>query len=151
MYKQLVIVLVASLCFATVGFSQDMSHKEGMKKEMKKEMMDKKEAMMDKEGMMDKMVKNISLEQIKGDFSVHGLTLAAGTYQFEIVNNNVGTNVGFVIAPAQTPDKHIKEAYVTEAVANNSSQKTNVVNLTPGEYIYFCPLNKTPQYKLTVI
>ena len=100
---------------------------------------------------MDKMVKNISLEQIKGDFSVHGLTLTSGTYQFEIVNNNVGTNVGFVLAPAQSPDKHIKEAYVTEAVANNSSQKTNVVTLTPGEYIYFCPLNKTPQYKLTVI
>ena len=99
---------------------------------------------------MTKEVKNITLEQTKGEFSVQELTLAAGTYQFEIVNNNVGKDVGFVVAPKATPDKHIKAAYVTEMVKNNTSQKTNVVDLTPGEYIYFCPLNETPQYKLTV-
>ena len=108
--------------------------------------------MMKKDHMMKKevAVKNISLEQTKGEFSVQELTLAEGTYQFEIVNNNVGTDVGFVVAPVASPDQHIKEAYVTEVVKNNTSQKTNIVNLTKGEYIYFCPLNKTPQYKLTV-
>ena len=95
-------------------------------------------------------VKNVTLEQTPGAFSVQELTLTEGTYQFEIVNNNVGVDVGFVVAPSNDPEQHIQEAYVTELVKNNSSQKTNLVNLKEGEYIYFCPLNKTPQYKLTV-
>ncbi len=130
MYKQFLIVIIAVFSFTQVSFAQNM---------------DSKHAKMEQTA-----VKNVTLEQTKGAFSVAELTLEAGSYQFEIVNNNVGTDVGFVVAPATNPDAHIKEAYVTEVVKNNSSQKTNVVNLTPGEYIYFCPLNKTPQYKLTV-
>ena len=130
MYKRIMILVFAVVAFTNFGFSQDMAHKG--------EMMEKG------------VVKNITLEQTKGEFSVQELTLAAGTYQFEIVNNNTGIDVGFVVAPADNPEQHIKEAYVTEVVKNNSSQKTNLVNLSPGEYIYFCPLNKTPQYKLTV-
>ncbi|MCI4650972.1 cupredoxin domain-containing protein [Phaeodactylibacter sp.] len=130
MYKSVLTFTLAVMAFVNFGFSQDMAHEGGM---MKKE-----------------AVKNITLEQTKGAFSVHGLTLEAGAYQFEIINNNVGKDVGFVIAPVAQPDQHIKEAYVTEAVKNNTSQKTNIVNLAPGEYVYFCPLNETPQYKLTV-
>ena len=130
MYKTVLTFALAFVAFLNFGFSQDMAHKGDM---------------MEKE-----TVKHITLEQTTGAFSVQGLTLEAGAYQFEIVNNNVGKDVGFVVAPAATPDQHIQEAYVTEVVKNNSSQKTNIVNLTPGEYIYFCPLNQTPQYKLTV-
>lgn len=131
MYKRVIIFVFAIVGILNLGTAQDMIQKDHM---MKKEV----------------AVKNITLEQTKGEFSVQELTLAEGTYQFEIVNNNVGIDVGFVVAPVASPDQHIKEAYVTEVVKNNTSQKTNVVNLTKGEYIYFCPLNKTPQYKLTV-
>jgi len=73
---------------------------------------------------------------------------------FEIENNNVGTEVGFVLLPkgksASNPKNHIKEAYVTAPVKNNTKGNTNKVTLTKGEYTYFCPLNKTPQYTLIV-
>jgi len=134
---------LAMVALANFGFSQEVMEK--------KDEMVKKEAMMKKDEMMKKdVVKNITLEQTTGEFSVQELTVSPGLYQFEIVNNNVGTDVGFVVAPVDAPDQHIKEAYVTEVVANNTSQKTNLVQLEAGEYIYFCPLNKTPQYKLTV-
>ena len=97
-------------------------------------------------------VSQISLEQTKGEFTQQGLTLAPGQYQFEITNNGVGHDVGFVVAPkGMTEQKsHIKEAYVKAPVKDGSSEMTNVVSLTPGEYVYFCPLNPTEQYSLTV-
>jgi len=84
------------------------------------------------------MVETVSLEQVKGEFTQKEVTLKAGSYVFEISNNNVGHDVGFVLVPkgkeASKPENHIKTAYVTKA----------------GEYVYFCPLNPTPQYTLTV-
>jgi len=102
----------------------------------------------------DKMTKEkptvVSLEQTKGEFTQKEITLEAGSYIFEISNNNVGHQVGFVLAPKSNPEAHIKTAYVTKAVDNNATETTNVTNLEKGEYIYFCPLNPTPQYTLIV-
>ncbi len=97
-------------------------------------------------------VKNISLEQTPGAFSIESLTLAPGDYQFEISNNGVDHEVGFVLAPKgkTEAENHIKEAYVVAPVKEGGSQKTQVVNLTSGEYVFFCPLNPTKQYALTV-
>ncbi|QDO95467.1 hypothetical protein FNB79_16315 [Formosa sediminum] len=96
----------------------------------------------------------VSLEQTKGEFTQKALTLKEGNYIFEISNNNVGKQVGFVLVPkgadASKPDNHIKSAYVTKAVENNSTESSNVTTLQKGEYVYFCPLNATPQYTLTV-
>ena len=96
----------------------------------------------------------VALEQTKGEFTQKEVTLNAGDYIFEIANNNVGTSVGFVLVPkgadATNPENHIKSAYVTKAVANNTTETSEVTTLTKGEYVYFCPLNKTPQYALTV-
>ncbi len=139
--KKLMIFAFALIALSNVGHAQEMADKHEMSE--KKEMM--KKEMMDAEP-----IKNITLEQTTGAFTVQELTIEPGAYQFEIVNNNTGIDVGFVVAPVDAPDEHIKEAYVTALVANNSSQKTNVVQLEKGEYIYFCPLNKTPQYKLIV-
>ncbi|WP_299097901.1 cupredoxin domain-containing protein [uncultured Winogradskyella sp.] len=98
--------------------------------------------------------KTVTLEQTKGEFTQKSLTLTEGDYIFEIANNNVGNQVGFVLVPkgkdASKPENHIKTAYVTKAVENNTSETSNVTKLEKGEYIYFCPLNKTPQYTLTV-
>lgn len=129
---------------------------------MKKEaMMDKghgstKDAMMDKghSDMMKKdgMTKKIKLIQTAGEFKTKSLMLDAGQYQFEIANMGVDHEVGFVLAPKGKTDaaNHIKEAYVTAPVKNGSSSMTQVVSLTPGEYVYFCPLNPTAEYSLTV-
>ncbi|MDG4715059.1 cupredoxin domain-containing protein [Winogradskyella marincola] len=96
----------------------------------------------------------VTLEQTKGKFTKEKLTLSEGDYVFNIKNNNVGHDVGFVLVKkgedVSNPDNHIKSAYVTKAVKNNSSEKTKVTTLSKGEYIYFCPLNPTPQYNLTV-
>ena len=61
-------------------------------------------------------VKTVSLEQTKGEFTQKQITLSEGTYIFEIANNNVGHNVGFVLAPKADVKAHIKNAYVTEQV-----------------------------------
>ncbi|MEW7291023.1 cupredoxin domain-containing protein [Aquimarina sp. 2304DJ70-9] len=99
-------------------------------------------------------VKTVSLEQTKGEFTQKGITLSEGTYVFNISNNNVGTDVGFVLVPAgkdaADAKNHIKEAYVTKAVADGKTQSSKTVTLKKGTYTYFCPLNPTPQYTLTV-
>ena len=99
-------------------------------------------------------VKKVKLEQTKGEFTEKSLTLSEGTYIFDIINSGVGTKVGFVLVPkgksVTDPNNHIKNAYVTSPVETNTIGNTKEVTLTKGEYVYFCPLNKTPQYTLTV-
>ncbi|CAM1341541.1 cupredoxin domain-containing protein [Tenacibaculum amylolyticum] len=97
-------------------------------------------------------VKTVSLEQTKGEFTQKALKLSEGTYIFEISNKNVGKDVGFVLTPKgkTSQEDHIKEAYVTSLVKNNSKSTSKKVNLKKGEYVYFCPLNKTPEYTLIV-
>ncbi|MDO6737606.1 plastocyanin/azurin family copper-binding protein [Wenyingzhuangia sp. 2_MG-2023] len=99
-----------------------------------------------------KEVKTVTLEQTKGEFTQKAITLSEGTYIFEVANENVGHNVGFVLAPKGKTDQahHIKNAYVTKQVENNTTGHSNEVTLAKGEYVYFCPLNPTPQYTLTV-
>lgn len=97
-------------------------------------------------------VKTVNLEQTNGEFTQKHITLNEGTYVFEIANNNVDHEVGFVLAPKgkTEPENHIKAAYVTSPVPTNGTSKTQEVVLTKGEYVYFCPLNPTPEYTLTV-
>lgn len=99
-------------------------------------------------------VKNVSLEQTKGEFTQKEIKLSEGTYVFNISNNNAGTDVGFVLVPAgkdpANAKNHIKEAYVTQVVKEGTTENSNKVTLTKGTYTYFCPLNKTPQYTLKV-
>ncbi len=96
--------------------------------------------------------KTVVLEQTTGEFTVKEMHLSAGDYVFEIVNNGVDHEVGFVIAPEGKTDaeNHIQEAYVKEMVATGKSSMTQEVTLEKGTYVYFCPLNPTPQYKLIV-
>jgi len=102
--------------------------------------------------MKKETIKTVSLEQTLGEFTQKQITLSAGTYIFEIANNNVGKDVGFVLQPKGKSGQanHIKEAYVKSLVKNNTKQTSNKVTLVKGEYTYFCPLNKTPQYTLVV-
>ena len=96
--------------------------------------------------------KTIKLSQTTGAFNIEGLTLSEGTYVFEISNDGVDHAVGFVLAPKGKTDQanHIKEAYVQETPESGETSQSKTVTLTKGEYVYFCPLNPTPQYTITV-
>ena len=128
--KKIISILVIALSFTMASNAQESMQKDAMMKDTKTTV--------------------VSLEQTKGEFTQKTLTLAEGDYIFEITNNNVGHQVGFVLAPKSNPDAHIKTAYVTKAVDNNSKETSNVTTLAKGEYVYFCPLNPTPQYTLIV-
>jgi plastocyanin len=101
-----------------------------------------------------KAVKTISLEQTKGEFVQKAITVSEGTYIFEVSNNHAAKEVGLVLVKkgddASKPENHIQTAYVTQVVKDGETQKTKATTLAKGEYVYFCPLNPTPQYTLTV-
>lgn len=96
----------------------------------------------------------VNLTQIEGEFIVKELRLAEGDYIFNIKNKGVAHNVGFVLikegADANDPENHIKEAYVETLVANGKTESSKKITLKKGNYLYFCPLNPTPKYQLTV-
>lgn len=97
-------------------------------------------------------VKVVSLEQTKGEFTIKELTLDEGTYVFEVKNKGVDHPIGLVVTPEGKTDQsnHIKEAYVNYTPNNGEVAQSQQVKLEKGTYVYFCPLNPTPQYKLIV-
>ena len=97
--------------------------------------------------------KTIKLEQTPGEFAKESLTLKAGkAYVFEVENNGVDHPVGFVIAPKGKTDQanHVQTAYLSNTIKDGERASSKTVVLEAGEYVYFCPLNPTPQYKITV-
>lgn len=110
------------------------------------------DSMMTKDTMMKKDFETtaVFLEQTKGAFTEETLVLEEGDYIFEISNNNVGHPVGFVFAPKVDPEAHNKTAYVIKAIDTKSKERSNKTTLAKGEYVYFCPLNPTPQHTLIV-
>ncbi len=103
--------------------------------------------MMKKDKMMNQEVRTISLEQTPGEFTQKHLKVKEGTYVFEIANNAVGHDVGFVLVQKgkdiSKPENHIKTAYVTEVVKTGATQSSQPTKLEKGEYVYFCPMNPT--------
>lgn len=82
---------------------------------------------------MKKNTKTIALEQTPGEFAKKELTVEPGTYVFEISNNNVGHDVGFVLVKkgndVAKPENHIPTAYVTEVVATGKTQSSKPTQL----------------------
>ncbi|MFP4844710.1 cupredoxin domain-containing protein [Winogradskyella sp. PE311] len=132
--KKIISTLVMALTFTIITNAQDSMKKDVMMKDIKATV--------------------VSLEQTKGEFTQKKVNLKEGNYIFEISNNNVGHQVGFVLVPkgkdASNPENHIKTAYVTKVVDNNKKETSKVTALAKGEYVYFCPMNPTPQYNLVV-
>lgn len=97
--------------------------------------------------MMKQEVKTITLEQVPGEFTKKNLTVKEGTYVFEILNNGIDHEVGFVLVKKgkdiSKPENHIQTAYVTTPVGTNSKGNSKATTLAKGEYVYFCPLNPT--------
>lgn len=97
--------------------------------------------------------KKIKMTQVDGAFVKKELKLKAGqAYVFEVENKNVEHEVGFVIAPEGMTDQehHIKNAYLQKTISKGEKSSSKEVVLEKGEYVYFCPMNPTPQYKITV-
>lgn len=96
--------------------------------------------------------KTVTLEQTKGEFTVKELKLSPGEYVFEVKNNGIDHPVGLVVAPEGKTDKahHIQNAYLASTPKDGESAKSKVVSLEKGTYVYFCPLNPTPEYKIIV-
>jgi len=93
------------------------------------------------------IVETISLEQIPGEFTQKSLIVNEGTYVFEIFNNAVDHEVGFVLVQKgkdiSKPENHIQTAYVAEVVGTGKRQTSKPTTLAKGEYVYFCPMNPT--------
>ncbi|WP_299014821.1 cupredoxin domain-containing protein [uncultured Polaribacter sp.] len=99
-------------------------------------------------------VKTVSLEQTKGEFTQKEIKISEGTYIFKVSNNNAAKEVGLVLIESgkdgKNAENHIKNAYVTQMVKHGKTESSKPVTLKKGTYQYFCPFNKTPQYKLIV-
>ncbi|MEQ8417536.1 MAG: plastocyanin/azurin family copper-binding protein [Imperialibacter sp.] len=96
--------------------------------------------------------KTIKLDQTPGEFKTTELALKPGKYVFDVTNKGVDHAVGFVITPKGETDQenHIQSSYLSKIIENGESAQSGEVMLEKGEYVYFCPLNPTPHYRLVV-
>lgn len=78
------------------------------------------------------------------------LTLKPGRYVFRVTNKNVPYALGFwlrgdgIVSRATLPS-------VSGGGLKKGTTKDYEIELKPGEYVYSCPLNPTPDYKLIVV
>lgn len=77
------------------------------------------------------------------------LTLKPGKYVFRVTNRNVPYGLGFwlrgdgIVNRATLPS-------VSGGGLTTGATKDYEIELKPGEYVYSCPLNPTPDYRLIV-
>ncbi len=82
------------------------------------------------------------------------LELAPGKYIFRVTNLNVPYDLGFWLRShdysSYNPLHKLTKISVSGGGLKTGTTKDYVVELEPGEYIYSCPLNPTPDYRLIV-
>lgn len=82
------------------------------------------------------------------------LELAPGTYTFRIENTDVPYELGFWIREADyqlgNPLHKLTKTSVSGGGLHMGQTQEYVVELDEGEYLYSCPLNPTPNYRLVV-
>lgn len=77
------------------------------------------------------------------------LELTAGRYVFRVANRNVPYELGFwlrgdgLLNRARLPS-------VSGGGLQPGEVKDYAITLSPGQYVYSCPLNNTPDYRLVV-
>lgn len=81
--------------------------------------------------------------------SAKTLTLAAGSYVFRVTNSNVPYDLGFWVRGASLIDRALLPS-VSGGGLKTGMTKDYAIVLEPGEYVYSCPLNSTPDYRLVV-
>ena len=94
-------------------------------------------------------VQVIKLNQTPGVFDQTSLKLKPGKYIFELKNESVKHDVGFWLRE-EGDKKPLKNSDKGGLIKTGETVRTGVVELAAGTYTYSCPLNPTPNYKLTV-
>ncbi len=77
------------------------------------------------------------------------LKLKPGKYTFRVTNKNVPYGLGFWLRGAGVVGR-VSLPSVSGGGLATGVTKDYVVTLKPGEYLYSCPLNPTPDYKIVV-
>jgi len=77
------------------------------------------------------------------------LELAPGKYVFRVANKNVPYELGFWLRGASLLDRALLPSVSGGGLETGKTQDYPI-ELKPGEYVYSCPLNPTPDYKLVV-
>ncbi len=82
------------------------------------------------------------------------LELAPGTYIFRVTNKNVPYELGFWVREVDynwlNPVHRLTKTSVSGGGLGLGETQDYEVELKPGEYLYSCPLNTTPDYRLVV-
>lgn len=82
------------------------------------------------------------------------LELKPGKYTFRVANKNVPYELGFWLRSKgydwRNPVHKVTKTSVSGGGLVEGKTRDYVVELKPGEYVYSCPLNTTPDYKLVV-
>ncbi|RED48001.1 hypothetical protein [Aestuariispira insulae] len=86
--------------------------------------------------------------------SAKPITLKAGRYTFRVTNRDVPYELGFWIRDKdydwKNPLHKLTKTSVSGGGLTSGTSRDYAVDLAPGEYLYSCPLNTTPDYKLIV-
>jgi len=77
------------------------------------------------------------------------LELKPGKYVFRVTNKNVPYELGFWLRGASVAAR-VRLASVSGGGLLPGRTKNYEIDLKPGEYVYSCPLNTTPDYRLVV-
>lgn len=82
------------------------------------------------------------------------LTLEPGDYVFKVTNSNVPYELGFWLRDVdydlRNPLHKLTKTSVSGGGLLLGETQDYEVTLEPGEYLYSCPLNPTPDYRLVV-
>lgn len=82
------------------------------------------------------------------------LELESGEHTFRVVNKNVPYELGFWLRSKgydwRNPVHKLTKISVSGGGLVQRMSKDYTVTLQPGEYVYSCPLNTRPDYKLVV-
>lgn len=82
------------------------------------------------------------------------MTLKPGKYIFRVKNENVPYDLGFWFRHSdydwRNPLHQATKVSVSGGGLQKSTTKDYVIELKAGEYVFSCPLNPTPDYRVTV-
>ena len=82
------------------------------------------------------------------------MELEPGRYVFRVTNRNVPYDLGFWLRSkgydGRNPLHKLTKTSVSGGGLSPGKTQDYAVTLEPGEYVYSCPLNTTPDYRLVV-
>ena len=77
------------------------------------------------------------------------LELKHGKYVFRVTNKNVPYELGFWLRAESAVDR-VRLPSVSGGGLRTGKTQDYAIDLKPGNYVFSCPLNPTPDYKLVV-